>query len=394
MFKPRKSFWLITFVLVLMIQIARSDSSLKNAPGLTKLKDVVIYTNEYFHCAFPSVVKRSDGELLVAFRRAPDRRHFGQPGVKHTDPNSHLVMVRSKDGGESWSTEPEMLYAHPFGGSQDPCMVRLSDNSILCASYGWAVFDPETIAKMTNSSHIGNFAFMGGYLLRSRDGGSSWQGPIVPASVPEEKMVDIFGKPVPAFNRGAIYEGKNGNLYWAVASHAGHNAKHNGTHLMISNDKGNTWNYSSPIAWDDKITFNETSMYETPKGDLIAFMRTEGFDDHACLARSTDGGKSFGKWQDLGFQGHPLHALRLPDKRVLLVYGYRHAPQGIRCRVLDAECTNAAAAPEMILREDGSGFDLGYPWSTMISRDKVLVTYYFNQHDGPRYIAGTILKIK
>jgi sialidase-1 len=393
MLKRNKVFWLVILSMVLVSRISRSESLPSNPYGLTKVKDIVIYTNENFHCAFPSVVKRSSGELLVAFRRAPDRRHFGQPGVTHTDPNSYLVTVRSKDGGESWSQEPELLFAHPFGGSQDPCMVQLNDRSILCASYGWTLFNPKTIAKMTNSSHIGDFAFMGGYLLRSKDGGSSWQGPIIPASVPEEKVLDIFGKPVPAFNRGAMYEGKNGNLYWAVASRVGHDAKHNGTHLMISGDKGYTWKYSCPIALDDKITFNETSMYETPKGDLVAFMRSENFDDHACLARSTDGGKSFEKWQDLGFRGHPLHALRLPDKRVLLVYGYRHAPQGIRCRMLDAECTNAATAPEMILREDGSGFDLGYPWSTMISKDKVLVTYYFNQHDGPRYIAGTILKI-
>lgn len=32
-------------------------------------------------------------------------------------------------------------------------------------------------------------------------------------------------------------------------------------------------------------------MYETPNGDLIAFMRSEAFGDQACIARSIDGGK-------------------------------------------------------------------------------------------------------
>ena len=90
------------------------------------------------------------------------------------------------------------------------------------------------------------------------------------------------------------------------------------------------------------MTFNETSLYETPKGDLVAFLRTADFNDHTAVARSTDHGKSFQPWQDAGWQGHPHYALRLPDKRVLLVYGYRHAPFGIRARVLDAECTNFA----------------------------------------------------
>lgn len=122
-------------------------------------------------------------------------------------------------------------------------------------------------------------------------------------------------------------------------------------------------------------------------------MRTANFNDHTIVARSTDGGRSFQSWQDAGWQGHPHYALRLPDKRVLLVYGYRHAPFGIRARVLDTECTNFAAAPEFVLRDDGGTVDLGYPWATMISKNRALVVYYYNQQDGTRHIAGSVLEI-
>ena len=141
------------------------------------------------------------------------------------------------------------------------------------------------------------------------------------------------------------------------------------------------------------MTFNETSLYETPKGDLVAFMRTADFDDHTAVARSMDHGKSFQPWQDAGFQGHPHYALRLPDQRVLLVYGYRHPPFGIRARVLDAECTNLASAPEIVLRDDGGNGDLGYPWATLLSKHRALVVYYFNSANGTRHIAGTLLAI-
>ncbi len=147
-------------------------------------------------------------------------------------------------------------------------------------------------------------------------------------------------------------------------------------------------------ATDEKIHFNESSLYETPKGDLVAFMRTEDFNDHTAVARSTDHGKSFHRWEDSGFQGHPHYALRLPDKRVLLVYGYRHAPFGVRARVLDPECTNFASAEEIVLRDDGGNGDLGYPWAVMLSKNRALVVYYFNQGDGTRYIAGTVLAIE
>jgi hypothetical protein len=137
------------------------------------------------------------------------------------------------------------------------------------------------------------------------------------------------------------------------------------------------------------VSFNETSIYETPKGDLVAFVRTEKYDDQTVIARSVDAGKSF-RWEGAGFQGHPHHAVRLPDDRVWLVYGYRHKPFGIRARVLNSECTDAAAAPEIVLRDDGGSGDLGYPWAVVLPGGKVLTTYYFNQENGPRFIAGTV----
>jgi sialidase-1 len=359
------------------------------APRL--LDHVTIYEDKRFYSAFPSIVRRPDGELLVAFRRAPDRRAFAER-VSHTDPNSYLVLVRSKDSGKTWTREPELIYAHPFGGSQDPCMVQLRDGMIVCASYGWMRLEPATFAKLKQPvTREGNFVFLGGYLVRSRDGGRSWEPPIFPMACAGEANHDLFGNLVPAYNRGAMCEGRDGNLYWVVASNSTNAPSRTATHLLISSDKGENWKYSSVVAQDSKAGFNETSIYETPKGDLVAFLRTANFDDHTCIARSNDRGKSF-EWKDAGFRGHPHHALQLPDKRVLLVYGYRHKPFGIRARVLNAECTDAATAPETILRDDGGNGDLGYPWATLVSDNRALVVYYFNRADGTRSIAGTFLE--
>lgn len=360
--------------------------------GVTKIKDVVVYRDDTFYSAFPSVVRRPDGELIVAFRRAPEGRNFGDVAYTHTDPCSQLVIVRSKDNGETWTPSPQLLYAHPRGGLQDPCMLQLDDGSILCASYGWALIPKSASQKLKNPARAGEFVSLGGVMLRSGDGGKSWaEIPIPPTR--GETYLGPFSEPLPACNRGAMCQGRDGRIFWVTVKEDPR-TKIMGTHLMISPDRGKTWKYSCPVATDDKITFNETSVYETPKGDLVAFMRTEGFDDHTVVARSTDGGKSFQKWQDAGFRGHPHFALRLPDNRVLLVYGYRHAPFGIRARVLDAECTNFASAPEIVLRDDGGHGDLGYPWATMIGDDRALVVYYFNQGDGTRFIAGTLLDVK
>ena len=361
-----------------------------------KVKDIIIYKDAQFYASFPSVIKNEDGELIVAFRRAPDRKVFQESGTSHVDPNSYLVYVRSRDNGMTWSKEPELLYAHPYGGSQDPCLLKLSDGTILCTSYGWAFVREQGLQNLKQPV-FGNkegSVFLGGYVLRSTDNGESWNGPYYPISIPPEVKLTALGNPLPAYNRGSLWEGKDGRIFWVVAAgNDKENIRKTANYLIISEDKGLTWKYSCPVAEDEKAAFNETSVYETPGGDLVAFLRTAGLDDQACIARSTDGGKSFRPWQKMGFQGHPLQALRLPDNRVFLVYGYRHEPYGIRARILNAECTDYETAEEIIIRTDGGSGDIGYPWAVMLDQNRVLVTYYFNINNGTRHIAGSILEI-
>jgi len=371
-------------------QSHESDSS---TLSVRKIKDIVIYQDSMFHAAFPSIVRLADGEFFLAFRRAPNRRIYGEKRTYHVDPNSYLVGLRSSNG-EDWSQEPELIHAFAWGGSQDPCLLQLRNGSLLCMSYAWTFIRPDGIPKLKKpySENLpGSIAF-GGYSLRSADMGHSWEGPFIPPTLEPESRYNALGMRMPAHNRGALYEGKDGRIFWAVSA-LKENSNRTSNYLLISEDQGFTWNYSSPIAVDDKVAFNETSIYETPKGDLVAFLRTANFNDQACIARSTDGGKSFQPWKSMGFKGHPLQAMRLPDNRVLLVYGYRHEPLGIRARILNPECTDYATAPEIILREDGGTTDIGYPWSVQLDDKRVLVTYYYNIEDGPRHIAGTILEI-
>jgi hypothetical protein len=42
-------------------------------PALRKVEDLIVYRDDQFYSAFPSIVRRRDGELLTAFRRAPNR---------------------------------------------------------------------------------------------------------------------------------------------------------------------------------------------------------------------------------------------------------------------------------------------------------------------------------
>ncbi|GGG73285.1 hypothetical protein GCM10007415_00820 [Parapedobacter pyrenivorans] len=363
---------------------------------LTKLKDFVIYKDTAFYSSFPSVIRKKNGELFIAFRRAPNRVLYGRKSNIHIDPNACLVSVRSIDGGATWSEKPKLLFAHPFGGSQDPCLLPLSDGSILCASFLWSYVGGDTLRMpwFDKNSFRDDHALSGGYITKSYDGGDHWVQLNDPPTIPLEPRLTPTGKPLPAYNRGALLEHKSGRMFWAVTGKVPDIDSPNSVHLLASDDGGETWDYQSEIASDEKIVFNETSLYETPTGRIVAFMRTSNHADQACMAVSEDGGKSFGSWTSMGFKGHPLQALRLPDNRVLLVYGYRHKPYGIRARVLDAECTDYMESEEFVIRDDGGTPDLGYPWSVMLDGNNVLVVYYFNNKNGIRYIGGSILEVQ
>jgi hypothetical protein len=260
-------------------------------------------------------------------------------------------------------------------------------------SYAWAFIRPDGIANLKKPVFQieGGVVFLGGFFLISHDGAKTWQGPFYPPHIKPEINFNALGEPLPAYNRGALVEGKSGKIFWVVA--ASETEKTISNHLLVSEDQGRTWKYSSPVAVDANASFNEASIYETPGGDLVSFLRTANLDDQACIARSKDGGKTFLPWQKMGFQGHPLQALRLPDNRVLLTYGYRHKPFGIRARILNPECTDYDTAPEIVLRTDGGSTDLGYPWAVMLDERRVLITYYFNVAGGPQHIAGTVLEL-
>ena len=389
------NFPLVAILLLAVLSQATAGVRPGNAGSVKKVGDIVIYQDRQYYAAFPSLVVRPDGEILCAFRRAPDRRALWKaPGNTHTDANSYLVLVRSFDGGKSWTKEPELISAHPLGGSQDPCMVQLRDGTIVCASYTWALIPPEGIDKLPlRTFHSPTYAFMGGYIVRSENGGKTWSGPLVPMALPGNQALDALGNPLPAYNRGAMIERRDGHLSWVVVRTDRTSPNLLSIHLIDSADKGKTWTYACPVAEDPAVSFNETSLIETRKGDLVAFIRTEDFGGKAAYARSIDGGKSFAKWRDAGFIGHPFHALQLKDGRVFLVYGYRQPPFGIRAKLLNPDCTDIETAPEIVLRDDGGSGDIGYPWAALFPDGRVLVAYYFNIGDGTRYIAATLVEI-
>ena len=113
--------------------------------------------------------------------------------------------------------------------------------------------------------------------------------------------------------------------------------------------------------------------------------------------RSGDGGRT---WPDTGrmhmawdlsgaISGGGISLLRLDDGRIALTYGHRAAPFGIRAVISSDD--GKTWGEEIILRDDGGEWDLGYPRTVQRPDGKCVTAYYFNdQQRKERYIACTI----
>jgi hypothetical protein len=371
--------------------------------AVKKIADYVLYHDRRFYAAFPAVVTLADARLLLVFRRARDVRWLlgGETSalalelhqqVDHVDPRSQLVAIEL-DAEKMRPRETWELPRDPEAADQDASVLRLEDGSLLLASFSWYPV-PGALAPVVERwpAHYGAlertgclYVFWGGWISRSMDGGRTWSErcylPALPGhqdSVPGQRPLHggaLRGQAV--LRQGEILVPSYGR----------------GSYLFASSDYGVSWQYRSVIAEDPscKLEINEPALCLCPSGKLMAFMRSERGTDRLVTAESWDGGHSWSPWRERNVVGHPFHPLPLPDGRVLLSYGYRHRPYGIRARLLDAECTNVDDSAEFVLRDDGAGADVGYPWGTVLSDGRVLVVYYFVDMSGVRHIAATVL---
>ena len=356
------------------------------------------------YVSFPNLATLADGRVICAFRHAKDRlAEYG--AATHIDPTAKDVFIVSPDGGKSF--DPELHTIVDDGMSeQDPCVNVLKSGRIIVTYFRW---DLCPIGEGPAKWGEANFASFGRHLWDrydcftdgasyaiSDDGGMSWRHypPLKMAGMPESGGV-----------RGNIVELPSGELLlpYYGAMRPGELSR---CGVLRSLDQGESWEYLSEIAFDPTgvKTFLEPGLYRTPKGKLVALMRTQtdyrkpgvNFDDtylNLHVAESLDDGRSFGPVREIEnlWGSSPFHALRLRDGRVLLSYGYRREPFGVRVRICDPELDDIEGGEEIVLRDDGLNGDLGYPNAIQLEDGTVLVTYYICGPDGVRTIDVTAL---
>ena len=367
----------------------------------------ILYGEQHFHAAFPSIVQFDDGNLLLAFRRARDAMWLVPKEtldsldllnrMDHIDSRSHIMLMELDKSGQKTIGNLDMLPIDPEAGDQDPSLLVLPDNNLFLASFSWYPLPnsavPYVSARVPADDKFcgGRFVFWGAHTSLRQRKTNEWIAHhqyLEPDGGFGYKLSPDGAKKIAGSVRGQPLYYKN-NIVLALYGGA-----QGATALFITKDEGLNWNFLSIIAEDTEgqVTFQEPALCHDGNGGLICFMRTAGADGRLATSRSKDGITwSEPKLHDL--VGHPFHPLLLEDGRVLLSYGYRQSPFGIRARLLKDPLQNPDEVEEIIIRDDGLSSDLGYPWGVELEEGRVLLTYYMANEQGMRHIVGSWLEI-
>ena len=171
-------------------------------------------------------------------------------------------------------------------------------------------------------------------------------------------------------------------------------AKSNGREGRViavrTKDGGKAWSFQSFVTPEPEGN-DYAIMPSTVQLDSKTILTAVRYRKFIDLFRSDDGGLT---WQNAGRPapetgGNPPSMIRLKDGRLAMTYGYRLKPFGIRARLSSDQ--GKTWSDEIVLRDDGGSWDLGYPRTVQRRDGKLVSVYYYNTAaNAERFIGATI----
>ncbi len=350
------------------------------------LSEKTIYENPEKYAAFTCVTRCQNGDLLAAFRLAPNETpHY------HHNSMSRAVVIRSTDEGQTWS-EPVMIAPDDDIGQQDPHITTLADGSIFASYFTWQshplaeekdLFD--TYAELSRTKDA-VWRCCGIHTAISYDNGYTWEphGKLVPQGADRSVYAN-------AAMHSKVVE-YNGTLLLPIRTEAPDSYKH---YLVASQDGGIHWKYVSEIVRakpENHHYYDEGYLYAAPNGTLTCLFRC--YDEGGLMeyCTSTDGGLTFSQPVRTNVWGFPQTITPISGGRALLTYGYRRTPHGVRARIVKDDLSDLNEAQEIVIYDAGKDGNLGYPSAVELKNGNLLVTYYCgDENNDTRIIRCAVL---
>jgi hypothetical protein len=342
--------------------------------------------------AWPSICQDEDGVLYAAWSGLR---------AQHVCPFGKDLMSISRDGGESWSAP--VVINDTWLDDRDAGLTYLGGGKMILSYFchpaevyrtiwrDWILGDAEPQWKALLEGFLQAYEHYtpeqnraGAFIKISKDYGKSWGEAIkTDISAPHGPVKTVSGR--------LLYLGRE---FPGLASryHASFPEENDPfspedrerMYLYESFDDGETWQKISKLPLDDTADYrrlHEPTVVELPSGELIAAIRAE---DEASVGKfsiyfmsSTDGGNTWSRPWAFDRIGSPPHLLLRKDGSVVVTYGRRRAPFGIRASISYDGCRTFG---EEIILSDAPNGDLGYPATTELS-DGSLVTVYYQPYE-------------
>ncbi len=322
---------------------------------------IISHQPELYH-GWATVAAGRDGALYLAYSGGRDY---------HVCPFGRVDFMVSHDGGATWSW-PRTV-ADSLTDDRDTGLVETKNGTLLASFYTSVAYQqhlnaPERLLAKTfgpaleptlarwraaeaRATAAERKADIGYWLIRSTDRGLTWSARYR----------------APGYNPHGPTPLADGRVFYAAAD--GKRAA-----AWLSSDDGVTWTHLA-----DLPTYaGELHAVEAADGTLLVHVRDKvatptGTKQRTLQTESRDGGKS---WSAPRFvtDGYPPHLARLRDGTLLLTYGSRTAPLGIRAKV--SRDHGRSWSNEFFLTTDAPNWDLGYP-GTAQRPDGTLVTIWY-----------------
>tara|TARA_B100000212_G_C27384787_1_gene538761 strand:+ start:2563 stop:3702 length:1140 start_codon:yes stop_codon:yes gene_type:complete len=354
-------------------------------------KDYLIFEDKRY-ISFPNLCKGKNGELLCTYRKASE---FSFEAAKnnlatHHDPDSSIFLATLDidDRNNCIIKDNKKIYQTSYGVN-DPSITLLRNNNYLIRFVALKITNTKEYIHDKNNkifSHRVEHGLVtnvvGQVVMKSNDL-KDWN---------EISLVkDInYG---PSCGRDPIIELEDGSLL--MPGYVGAPARSDISLIHRSFDDGENWNFSSIVAIDKDgeysqmhgINFNETNLLNCGNGHLIAAIRGDttfytsektfmpvGGVGKIYISHSHDGGLCWSKPFDSGLFGQPAQLNLLKNGSILMTYGYRKKPYGVRVSISNDFC-RTWEEPQLISREFDI-WDCGYPSTIQLENNKFLSVYY------------------
>lgn len=233
---------------------------------------------------FPDAVRLADGTIVLAYHLADG----------HTNADGIVRVVRSADGGASWSAPVTVVAT--VGDNRDPKLSVLRDGTVLLTVF-------RTDWSTRPESNLGTFVY------RSADGGLTF---------PEVTRIDS-AQPG-AWQHGPAVELPNGDILQPLYGY--------GARVARSTDGGRTFPAAAErtvVEDDARYSNGEPNIVRLPSGELVMQIRRHdnlmAVESESTLVRSFDDGVTWTTPEPIGLPTSSAHLLLTDDGSLLVTYG-------------------------------------------------------------------------